>query len=91
MTTRFRGITTRQALLIRGEHGWGEWSPFLDYDGDELVPWWRACVESAEQGFPDPVRDRIPVNCTIPAVDAQRAHDLAAASGCTTAKIKIEG
>lgn len=89
MTTRFRGITTRQALLVRGEHGWGEWSPFLDYGGEELVPWWRACLEAAQTVFPEPVRDRVPVNCTVPAVGPQQAHDLVAASGCRTAKIKI--
>jgi len=89
MTTRFRGITRRRALLVRGAHGWGEWSPFEDYAGAEIVPWWRACVEAAEDGFPAPVRDRVPVNCTIPAVAADRAHELAASSGCRTAKVKV--
>jgi len=89
MTTRFRGITTREAMLVRGPAGWGEWSPFLDYSGDEIVPWWRACVEWATTKPPPPVRDTVPVNCTVPAVDADRAHRIAADSGCRTAKIKI--
>ena len=89
MTTRFRGITTREVMLARGPAGWGEWSPFLDYGGDEIVPWWRSCVEWATTEPPPPVRDRVPVNCTIPAVGPERAHAIAAGSGCRTAKIKI--
>ncbi|WP_456297818.1 o-succinylbenzoate synthase [Desertihabitans aurantiacus] len=89
MRTRFRGITRRQGVLVRGDAGWAEWSPFLDYSGAELVPWWRACREAAEEGFPPPVRDEVEVNCTVPAVDAERAHQLTAASGCRTAKVKV--
>ncbi|MDA8440723.1 MAG: o-succinylbenzoate synthase [Propionibacterium sp.] len=89
MRTRFRGITTRQAMLVRGEAGWGEFSPFLDYSGAELVPWRRAALEAAHVGFPPPVRDRVPVNVTVPAVDAATAHRIVTASGCTTAKVKV--
>lgn len=89
MRTRFRGIERRQGLLVRGSAGWGEWSPFLDYSGAELVPWWRACREAAETGFPAPVRDRVPVNCTVPALDPEAAHALVAGSGCRTAKVKV--
>ncbi|MGO1972012.1 MAG: o-succinylbenzoate synthase [Propionibacteriaceae bacterium] len=89
MRTRFRGITRRQGMLLRGASGWGEWSPFLDYSGAELVPWLRAAREAAEVGFPAPVRDRVPVNCTVPAVGPEEAHRLVAASGCATAKVKV--
>lgn len=89
MRTRFRGITTREVLLVRGSQGWSEWGPFLDYSGPELLPWWRACVAWANEPAPTPVRDQVPVNCTIPAVDPEQARALAAASGCRTAKIKI--
>lgn len=89
MTTRFRGITVREGVLLRGDAGWGEFSPFLDYSGDELVAWLAAAIEAAEFGFPDPVRTRIGVNVTIPAVDALTAHRMASASGCRTAKIKV--
>ena len=77
MRTRFRGIDVRQGMVWRGRAGWAEWSPFLDYAGAELVPWWRAAVEAAETGWPTPLRDRVPVNSTIPALPPQAAHDLA--------------
>lgn len=89
MRTRFRGITTRYGMVWRGPAGWGEWSPFLDYDGAELVPWLRAADEAADQGWPEPVRDRIEVNATVPAVSPERAAAVVAGSGCRTAKIKV--
>lgn len=89
MRTRFRGITSRQGMVWRGDAGWAEWSPFLDYAGPEIVGWLRAAQEAAEQGWPEPVRDEVPVNCTIPALAPQQAYDLALRSGCATAKIKV--
>jgi len=89
LRTRFRGITERQGMVWRGDAGWAEWSPFLDYDGDELVPWWRAAVEAADEGWPDPVRTEVAVNSTIPAVAPEAAHRLAVAAGCGTAKVKV--
>jgi len=89
MRTRFRGITVREGVLLRGDAGWGEFSPFLDYGGAEIVPWLRAAREAADVGFPPPLRREIWVNVTIPAVDALTAHRMAAASGCRTAKVKV--
>jgi o-succinylbenzoate synthase len=89
LRTRFRGITERQGMVWRGAAGWGEWSPFLDYAGAELVSWLRAAEEAAERGWPAPLRTEIPVNCTIPPVAPQRAYELARAGGCRTAKVKV--
>ena len=89
MRTRFRGITVREGMLVRGDAGWGEFSPFLEYDAREAGPWWQAAVEAAEEGWPAPVRDRIPVNVTVPAVDPATAHAIVSRSGCATAKVKV--
>jgi o-succinylbenzoate synthase len=89
LRTRFRGINERQGMVWRGPAGWGEWSPFLDYRGAELVPWLRAAEEAAERGWPAPLRTEIAVNCTIPAVGPELAHDIARTSGCRTAKVKV--
>ena len=89
MPVRFRGLTQRQGLLWRGPAGWAEWSPFLDYAGAELVPWLRAADEAAGRGWPAPVRTEVPVNCTVPAVGAEQAYAIVAASGCGTAKVKV--
>jgi O-succinylbenzoate synthase len=89
LRTRFRGITERQGMVWRGAAGWAEWSPFLEYQGDELVSWLRAAEEAAEDGWPAPLRTEIPVNSTIPAVGPEQAHDIARAAGCRTAKIKV--
>ncbi len=86
---RFRGITVREGLLLRGDAGWGEFSPFLEYDDRVAAPWLRAAREAADLGWPDPVRDSVPVNVTVPAVDPETAHRIVRAGGCTTAKVKV--
>jgi o-succinylbenzoate synthase len=89
LRTRFRDLSERQGMVWRGAAGWAEWSPFLDYQGAQLVPWLRAAEEAAEHGWPAPLRTEIPVNSTIPAVAPEQAYDIARAAGCRTAKIKV--
>jgi O-succinylbenzoate synthase len=89
MTTKFRGITVREGALIEGPAGWGEFSPFAEYGPRESARWLASAIESATVGWPAPVRDRVPVNVTVPAVDAARARDITASSGCRTAKVKV--
>jgi O-succinylbenzoate synthase len=90
LTTRFRGIDVREGVLLHGEAGWGEFSPFLEYDADTARPWLAAAREAAEVGWPDPVRRQIPVNVTVPACTPDRAREIVAASrGCRTAKVKV--
>src|SRR5690606_41329091 len=38
---------------------------------------------------PPPVRTRLPLNCTGPAVDPTTAHAIVKRSGCRTAKVKV--
>jgi O-succinylbenzoate synthase len=90
MRVRFRGVTAREAVLIRGPRGWGEFAPFPEYDDLESSRWLAAAMEAGWVGWPDPVRDAIPVNATVPAVPAgQVAGILARYDGCTTAKVKV--
>jgi len=89
MTTRFRGITVREGMLLEGPAGWGEFCPFADYDAETSAWWLLTALESAVLGWPAPLRDRVPVNATVPAVDPQRAHAIVKASGCSTAKVKV--
>jgi o-succinylbenzoate synthase len=90
MRTRFRGIDLREGVLLRGAAGWGEWSPFWDYDDAECVPWLAAAREAADVGWPAPVRTSIPVNVTVPAVGPeQAAQTVRASAGCRTAKVKV--
>jgi o-succinylbenzoate synthase len=90
MRVRFRGVAVREALLIEGPAGWGEFGPFLEYDDVEAARWLAAAVEAAWTGWPGRVRDRVPVNATVPAVapDEVRAV-LQRFPGCTTAKVKV--
>jgi O-succinylbenzoate synthase len=89
LRTRFRGITVREGMLIEGPAGWGEFCPFIEYDDRESVSWLATAVEQCTEGWPEPVRERIPVNCTVPVVGPARAHEITAGSGCRTAKVKV--
>jgi O-succinylbenzoate synthase len=89
MTTRFRGITVREGMLVRGPAGWGEFSPFLEYDARVAAPWLRAAREAAFEGWPAPLRDSVPVNVTVPAVGPEAAARIVRAGGCRTAKVKV--
>ncbi len=89
LTTRFRGITRRQGVLIEGPAGWAEWSPFPEYGDAEAASWLRSALEAATVGFPDPLRDRIPVNAIVPALPPAAAAARVRAAGCTTAKVKV--
>ncbi|MBN9375471.1 MAG: o-succinylbenzoate synthase [Cellulomonas sp.] len=90
LRTRFRGLVVRDGVLVRGDAGWGEFSPFWDYDDAESVRWWRAAREAADEGWPAPLRESVPVNVTVPAVDAARAREIVLTSGgCRTAKVKV--
>jgi o-succinylbenzoate synthase len=88
-TTRFRGIDVREGVLVEGPAGWGDFCAFPEYDDREAASWLTAAIEACTVGWPDPVRGRIPVNATVPAVAPERAHELVAASGCRTAKVKV--
>lgn len=89
LTLRFRGIDRREGVLVRGPAGWAEFSPFVDYDADEARAWWRATTEAATLGFPAQVRDRVPVNSTVPVTTPERAQAIVRSQGCRTAKVKV--
>jgi O-succinylbenzoate synthase len=89
LKTRFRGILLREGVVFPGPAGWGEFCPFAEYDDTEAAGWLATAVEQAALGWPAPLRDRIPVNVTVPAVDPERAHRIVEDSGCATAKVKV--
>lgn len=89
MTTRFRRITEREAMLLRGPAGWGEFSAFLDYGPTESSAWLRAAIADATQPRPAALRDTVDVNATIPVAPPQLAARIATVGGARTAKVKV--
>ncbi|MGL4305842.1 MAG: o-succinylbenzoate synthase [Mycobacteriaceae bacterium] len=90
MRVTFRGIRTRELLLIEGPCGWGEYGAFLEYDDREAATWLAAGIEAAYSTLPAPLRDRIPVNATVPAVPAAQVQEiLQGFPGAQTAKVKV--
>jgi O-succinylbenzoate synthase len=90
MTTRFRGITEREAVLLEGPQGWTEFSPFPEYSDAEATAWLAAAIDFGWEPTPALRRTAIPVNATLPAVAAADVPAvLARFPGCRTVKIKV--
>lgn len=94
--TRFRGVTERGGVLVRGvapdgADAWGEYSPFADYTPEQRGRWWAAAMEAARGDLPVPVRDEVDTAAIIPEVTPDAAVALVRAHGCRTAKVKVGG
>ena len=91
MKTKFRGISVREVALIKGEYGWGEFSPFLEYDDAESAPWLASALEAATTPKPKLYRTSVAINGTIPAlndpVDLKKVVD--SFPGVNTFKVKV--
>lgn len=89
--TNFRGITVREVALFKGEYGWGEFSPFLEYDDAEASHWLASAIEAATTPRPQLFRTSVAVNGTIPALnDKTKIEELVNSfPGVETFKVKV--
>jgi O-succinylbenzoate synthase len=85
----YRGAGTCEGMLLEGPQGWGEFSPPADCADDEILRWLTAAIEVGTVGWPDPVRGRVPIAVSVPAVDPTAAHDIAAHADCATAEVTV--
>jgi len=91
LTTRFRGVQHREAVLLDGPAGWSEFSPFLEYNDNEASTWLAAALDFGWSESRAPrLRESIPVNATLPAVPLDRIAGVLSQFGeCRTVKIKV--
>jgi O-succinylbenzoate synthase len=89
--TDFRGINIREVALFKGEYGWGEFSPFLEYGYEESAPWLICAIEAATKPRPKLYRTSVKVNGTIPALNnsAEIERIVASFPGVETFKVKV--
>ena len=89
--TNFRGITVREVALFKGEYGWAEFSPFLEYDDAEAAHWLASAVEAATTPRPQLFRTSVAVNGTIPDLNdpAQLKKIVDSFPGVRTFKVKV--
>jgi len=89
--TNFRGIRVREVALFKGEYGWGEFSPFLEYSEAECAPWLKCAIEAATKPRPKLFRQSIKVNGTLPALnDPDEIEGIVNSfPGVTTFKVKV--
>ena len=91
MKTNFRGIKVREVALFKGEYGWGEFSPFLEYSEAESAPWLMSAIEAATKPRPELFRQSIKVNGTMPALNNPEEIEGIVNSfpGVNTFKVKV--
>lgn len=91
MRTNFRGVNHREVALFKGEYGWGEFSPFLEYEFQECVPWLLSAIEAASKPRPHLYRGSVKINGTIPAInDSTQIEEIVNRfPGVETFKIKV--
>jgi O-succinylbenzoate synthase len=89
--TNFRGINIREVALFQGEAGWGEFSPFLEYQPRECVPWLQSAIEAATKQWPELKRSKVKVNGTIPALNDPNEIEQIVETfpGVNTFKVKV--
>jgi o-succinylbenzoate synthase len=89
--TNFRGINIREVALLKGEYGWSEFSPFLEYGYVESAPWLRCAIEAATKPRPKLYRKSVKVNGTIPALNnpADIERIVNSFPGVETFKVKV--
>ena len=89
--TNFRGINVREVALFRGEYGWGEFSPFLEYGYQESAPWLASAIEAATKPRPKLYRKSVKVNGTVPALNEKSELERIVDSfpGVHTFKVKV--
>jgi O-succinylbenzoate synthase len=89
--TNFRGVNVREVALMQGPQGWGEFSPFLEYDDNECRPWLASAIEAATVARPARYRDAIAVNGIIPELNDKKEIEslMRTFSGAKTFKVKV--
>jgi len=89
--TNFRGVSIREVALFKGEYGWGEFSPFLEYDATESAPWLESAIAAATKPRPKLFRESIKVNGTIPAINnpTELEQIVESFDGVETFKVKV--
>jgi O-succinylbenzoate synthase len=89
--TNFRGVNVREVALMQGPQGWGEFSPFLEYDDNECRPWLASAIEAATVARPVRYRDAIAVNGIIPELNDKKEIEslMRTFSSAKTFKVKV--
>ena len=91
MRTTFRSLDVRETALFKGENGWGEFAPFVEYSDQESLPWLESAIEAADKALSPALRESIPINATVPASNDESEIEqiLSWYPGVATVKIKV--
>lgn len=92
LNTEFRGVTYREIALIQGPHGWGEFSPFLEYEAEEASRWLASGIEAAFTESYPLTSKKVRINATLPAVAVDAIPQVMSQyPGARSVKVKVTG
>jgi len=81
--------TYREGVLINGEYGWAEFSPFAHHSIEHSARWLQSALEMAWTKLPDPQLKQVKTNAIAVSSEVENAINVINKSGCKTLKIKL--
>ena len=81
--------TYREGVLINGEYGWAEFSPFAHHSIEHSARWLQSALEMAWTKLPDPQLKQVKSNAIAVSSEVENAIQVIKKSGCKTLKIKL--
>lgn len=81
--------TYREGVLINGEYGWAEFSPFAHHSIEHSARWLQSALEMAWTKLPDPQLKQVKSNAIAVSSEVENAIQVIKKSGCKTIKIKL--
>lgn len=81
--------TYREGVLINGEYGWAEFSPFAHHSIEHSARWLQSALEMAWTKLPDPQLKQVKSNAIAVSSEVENAINVINKSGCKTLKIKL--
>jgi len=83
--------TYREGVLINGEYGWAEFSPFAHHSIEHSARWLQSALEMAWTKLPEPQLKQVKSNAIAVSSEVENAIQVIKKSGCKTLKIKLNG
>ena len=81
--------STRMGILLEGPQGWGEFSPNPNEHPSAMARHLTAALEPGTVGWPDPIRGRVPVACTVADISPSQAHSVVAQGNYRSADVIV--
>ena len=86
-----KGNNFREGVLIKGDYGWAEFTPFPHHSIEHSARWLQSALEMAWTKLPEPKLKHVKTNAIAVSSDVKTAAEILSKSGSKTLKIKLSG